>query len=72
MELGTSISMSRTLSGIRRVVNNVGSLDVTCIGASNACRTAEALNKKGVKTTMVGKTGWKLSNSSMAAAELAI
>jgi lysophospholipase L1-like esterase len=72
MELGTSISMSRTLSGIRKVVNNVGMLDVTCIGASNAGRTTEALRKKGVKTSMVGKTGWKLSNSSMAAAELTI
>ncbi len=70
MALGTTVSLSRTMAGINRIANDTGGLEVTCIGASNATRTTEALKRKGVKATLVGKTGWKLSNSSMAAAEL--
>jgi hypothetical protein len=70
MALGTTVSLSRTMAGINRIANDMSGLEVTCIGASNATRTTEALKKKGVKATLIGKTGWKLSNSSMAAAEL--
>jgi hypothetical protein len=70
MALGTTVSLSRTMAGINRIANDLGGLEMTCIGASNATRTTEALKRKGVKATLVGKTGWKLSNSSMAAAEL--
>jgi hypothetical protein len=62
MALGTTVSLSRTMAGINRIANDMSGLEVTCIGASNATRTTEA--------TLIGKTGWKLSNSSMAAAEL--
>jgi hypothetical protein len=70
MALGTTVSLSRTMAGINRIANDMSGLEVTCIGASNATRTTEALKRKGVKATLIGKTGWKLSNSSMAAAEL--
>jgi hypothetical protein len=60
------------IAGINRIVNDVGGLEMTCIGASNASRTTDALKRKGSKATLVGKTGWKLSNSSIAAAELEV
>ena len=68
LALATAVSAGRTLSAVRRLGDNVGPMRFACLGASNAGKTAVALQRKGVKVVAMVRGGWRVSEDSIEAA----
>ena len=62
LSLASAVASSRSLLAVRGLEAEGERLAMTVVGASNAARTAAALERQGIKATKVGQKGWRLSN----------
>jgi hypothetical protein len=61
MSLTSSIVAGRSLAAVRAVEEEEEKLSFKVVGASNACRSAGALSRKGMVAEKCGQRGWSLS-----------